>query len=70
MTQRAEASSASNQLFGWVKPARPPELLGAAAPGERLDDIGKDRPDLAASTAARAGISHGYTYPARTPDDA
>ncbi len=68
-----EANSAESQLFGWVKPAKPPELNGAAVPGERLDDIGKDKPDLAASSAARsearARISIGHDYPSRTPAD-
>jgi hypothetical protein len=68
-----EAASASNQLFGWQPPRKPPELGGAAAPGEKFDEVGRDRPDLAASSAAseaaRARISIGHDYPARTPAD-
>lgn len=68
-----EANSAAGQMYGWIKPAKPPELLGAAAPGEKLEDIGKDRPEpaaaAAASSSARAGIAHGYDYPSRTPAD-
>ena len=68
-----EANSADSQLYGWVAPRKPPELLGAAAPGERLDDVGQDRPEpaaaAAASSSARAGVSHGYTYPSRAPAD-
>ncbi len=67
-----EANSAAGQMYGWIKPAKPPELLGAAAPGERLDDVGQDRPEpaaAAASSSARAGVSHGYTYPSRAPAD-
>lgn len=70
---QAEAGSADSQLYGWVAPRKPPELLGAAAPGERLDEIGRDRPAPAAAASsrseARAGVSHGYTYPSRTPAD-
>lgn len=69
---KAEANSTDSQLYGWVAPRKPPELLGAAAPGEKIDDIGKDRPEpavAASSSAARAGVSSGYTYPSRTPVD-
>ncbi len=71
--EAAKAEADGSQLYGWIPPRKPPELLGAAAPGERLEDIGKDRPDLAAvaaaSSSARAGIAHGYDYPSRTPAD-
>jgi hypothetical protein len=68
-----EANSAAGQMYGWIKPAKPPELLGAAAPGEKLDDIGKDTPDHAAQSAvsedARTRVNAGFSYPSRTPVD-
>ncbi len=66
----AKAEAGGNQLYGWIPPRKPPELSGAAAPGERFDEVGQDRPaPAAASSAARAGVSSGYTYPSRTPVD-
>ncbi len=73
----SDAQDAANgsQLYGWIPPRKPPDLSGAAAPGERFDEVGRDGPDLAAaaaaSSSARQRISIGHDYPARTttPDD-
>ncbi len=58
----AKAESGGGRLYGWIPPRKPAELNGAAAPGERFDEVGQDR---TAPTSARSEVARGFDNAAR-----